>query len=73
MLNSSKKSRQKKNILTLMLSEKKILNETKNHTPPCKLNGRSLNSFRFIVYFLIFKSRGHDVHYGNSIWEQQII
>jgi hypothetical protein len=56
-----------------MLSEKKILNETKNHTPPCKLNGRSLNSFRFIVYFLIFKSRGHDVHYGNSIWEQQII
>jgi hypothetical protein len=24
----------KKNILTLMLSEKKILNETKNHNPP---------------------------------------
>ena len=24
----------KKNILTLVLSEKKILNETKNHTPP---------------------------------------
>ena len=28
-------ARQKKiNILTLVLSEKKILNETKNHTPP---------------------------------------
>ena len=24
----------KKNILTLVLSEKKILNETKNHNPP---------------------------------------
>ena len=30
------------NILTLPLSEKKILNETKNHNPPFKLNGRSL-------------------------------
>jgi hypothetical protein len=36
----------KKNILTLVLSEKKILNETKNHNPPpFKLNGRSLSSF----------------------------
>ena len=38
MLNSGKKIRalryQKKNILTLVLSEKKILNETKNHNPP---------------------------------------
>ena len=25
-----------------MLSEKKFLNETKNHNPPFKLNGRSL-------------------------------
>ena len=25
---------EKKNILTLVLSEKKILNETKNHNPP---------------------------------------
>ena len=36
MLNSGKKisasRNKKKNILTLMLSEKKILNETKNHT-----------------------------------------
>ena len=35
----------KKNILTLVLSEKKILNETNNHNPPpFKLNGRSLNT-----------------------------
>ena len=33
----------KKNILTLVLSEKKFLNEIKNHNPPpFKLNGRSL-------------------------------
>ena len=49
MLNSGKKIRaprdKKKYILTLVLSEKKILNETKNHNPPptFKLNGRSLN------------------------------
>ena len=38
MLNSGKKIRalrdKKINILTLVLSEKKILNETKNHNPP---------------------------------------
>ena len=39
MLNSATK---KINILTLVLSEKKNLNESKNHNPPCKLNGRSL-------------------------------
>jgi hypothetical protein len=33
-----------------VLSEKKILNETKNHNPPFKLNGRSLKTFRFMVY-----------------------
>ena len=52
MLNSGKKFRvlrdQKKNILTLVLSGKKILNETKNHNPPppppFKLNGRSLTN-----------------------------
>ena len=43
MLNSGNFARQKKNILTLVLSEKKILNETKNHNHPCKLNGRSLS------------------------------
>ena len=47
MLNSGKKialcGTKKINILTLVLSEKKILNETKNHNPPpFKLNGRSL-------------------------------
>ena len=48
MLNSGKKipallDKKKKNILTLVLSEKKFLNGTKNHKPPFKLNGRSLN------------------------------
>ena len=43
MLNSVKKiCDKKKTILTLVLSEKKYLNETKNHNPPFKLNGRSL-------------------------------
>ena len=46
MLNSGKKFRalryKKINILTLVLSGKKILNETKNHNPPFQLNGRSL-------------------------------
>ena len=50
MLNYGKQicaSRDKKNnILTLMLSETKFLNETKNHNPPSpfKLNGRSLST-----------------------------
>ena len=30
-----------------MLSEKNILNETKNHNPPFKLNGRSLRALHF--------------------------
>ena len=30
---------------TLVLSEKKILNEIKNHNLPCKLNGRSLKGY----------------------------
>ena len=46
MLNSGKKIRafrdKKINILPLVLSKEKILNETKNHNPPFKLNGRSL-------------------------------
>ena len=41
MLNSGKKFRalrdKQKNILTLVLSEKKILNETKNHKPPLQV------------------------------------
>ena len=41
MLNSVKKklrfARQKNNILILVLSGKKILNETKNHNPPLQV------------------------------------
>ena len=41
MLNSGKKNlhfvRQKKIILTLVLSEKNFLNETKNHNPPLQV------------------------------------
>ena len=48
MLNSGKKIRalrdKKKNILTLVLSEKKILNETKNHNPPLQLKWSVPNS-----------------------------
>jgi hypothetical protein len=41
---NSRFARQKINILTLVLSEKKILNETKKpYPPPFKLNGRSLS------------------------------
>ena len=43
-------------ILTLVLSEKKILNETKNHNPPCKLNGRSLNTFPIIPMYMCNKN-----------------
>jgi hypothetical protein len=39
---NSRFTRQIKNIITLVLSEKIFLNETKNHNPPFKLNGRSL-------------------------------
>ena len=41
----------KKNILTLVLSEKKFLNETKNHNPPpFKLNGRSLTHSHVAIF-----------------------
>ena len=47
------------NIPTLMLSEKKILNETKNHNPPppppFKLNGRSLRGTPFQKAKIIHK------------------
>ena len=66
MLNCGKKFRamrdKKINILTLVLSEKKIRNETKNHNPPFKLNGRSLMILHLIdklpmvnIYFLSWK------------------
>jgi hypothetical protein len=52
------------NIRTIVLSEKKILNETKNHTPPFKLNGRSLTRFdcngiifhRFMLFITTFNN-----------------
>ena len=58
MLNSGKKNwrlarQKKKNILSLVLSEKKILNETKNHNPSFKLNGRSLKMGRQTIYALL--------------------
>ena len=34
-----------------MLSEKKIRNETKNHNPPFKLNGRSLTFIYLFIYY----------------------
>jgi hypothetical protein len=48
-------------IQTLVLSEKKILNETKNHNPPCKLNGRSLR----LLYISL--ARPH-LEYANPVW-----
>jgi hypothetical protein len=48
----------KKNILTLVLSEKKKLNETKNHNPPCKLIGRSLMQLVFGINISKTEHRG---------------
>ena len=59
MLDSGKKicasCDKKKNILTLVLSKKKILNGTKNLTPPppFKLNGRSLTMVSMNQYISI--------------------
>ena len=59
MLNSGKK----KNILTLVLSEKKFLNETKNHNPPFKLNGRYLSQDLYFsqIIFVLNEFRGEEV------------
>ena len=61
MLHSGKKFRalRDKNffILTVVLSEKNFLNETKNHTPsPFKLNGRSLTLSLIPFFILCFSS-----------------
>ena len=49
MLNSGKKIRtwrdKKNNILTLVLSEKNVLNETKNHNPPLQVKWSVPNSW----------------------------
>ena len=60
MLNSGKKklgfARDKKiNILTLVLSEKKILNETKNHNPPTPLQVKWSVPY-VIVYESLFQT-----------------
>ena len=55
----SRLAQQKKiNIPTLVLSEKKIRNETKNLNPPSpfKLNGRSLRSAIYLAIVIIEKS-----------------
>ena len=44
-----------------MLSEKKILNETKNHNPPFKLNGRSLSTDLYKLYINPLLDRLQDV------------
>ena len=55
MLDSGKRFRatKKVNILPLVLSEKKILNEAKNHNPPFKLNGRSLTTTSMVLKIVI--------------------
>ena len=58
MLNSGKKicATKKINVLTLVLSGKKVLNETKKHKfpPPFKLNGRSLTiSYVCVLYIVV--------------------
>ena len=68
MLNSEKKiraMRDKKNIQTLVLSERKILNETKNHNPPphFKLNGRSLRRQRVIGSIIWWLDDTNTFHY----------
>jgi hypothetical protein len=55
MLDAGKKKSRFANILILVLSEKKFLNETKKHTPPFKLNGRSLMEKARKAYFKIKK------------------
>jgi hypothetical protein len=75
MLNYGKKIRtfrdKKKYILTLVLSEKKFLNEAKNHNPPpFKLNGRSLIWQKlWIRFWSVLKVRMFIKKWGlGSLW-----
>ena len=67
MLNSGNKfsalDDKKRNILTLVLSEKKILNETNNHNhhPPCKLNGWTLKVIH-VQYCKYWRNTYHHKH-----------
>jgi hypothetical protein len=57
-----------------VLSEKKILNETKNHNPPpppCKLNGRFLNAEHFKIGPVLAADALHPVFH--KIWEKAVI
>ena len=68
MLDSGKKkstlcATEKRNILTLVLSEKKFLNKTKNNNPtPCKLNGRSLREC------IIYKRKYNMIVINNTMY-----
>ena len=67
---NSRFAQQKKiNILTLVLSEQKILNETKN---PFKLNGRSLNTL--IKKTIHFRMQSKDETISQSKqWYEKVI
>ena len=43
------------NILSLVMSEKKILHETKNHNPSFKLNGRFLTGAKDSIIHVLIK------------------
>ena len=59
----------KKNILTLVLSEKKFLNEkNKNITPSCKLNGRSLKEDCIHVKAYILKEQFRATYFLQVKW-----
>ena len=52
--------RQKKiNILTFVLSEKKILNETKNHSPPLQVKWSVPKETLLRNYYFIFTENKH--------------
>ena len=74
MLNSGKKNscfaRQKKNILTLVLSGKKFLNEKKTITPPCKLNGRFLMSTSININGIISYGGIFETCVSVTVWKQ---
>ena len=69
MLNSGKKisrfcATKKINILTLVLSEKKFLNETKNHTPPPPPNSI------FSLFLLVLSSKHASIEQLIGKWSE---
>ena len=88
MLNFGKKialrATKKINILTLVMSEKKFLNETKNHNPPLpppfKLNGRSLRQLlmpeksNILTHLKLFETCVKPILvYCSEIWSLNIV